>query len=182
MTAGGKTSKKRAAFPQVGPKSKRLRSEKPPIRDDKPSVVRRGRPVTLPQTHGSDTSSDEEVENSSKGDAESTDEDTEMPDVPTKDPNGGQRIQASEINARLTDRTVQLQGKRIRHRKFSLTNARLQNLMLLYSETLRVYGALPCRKILARSGRNTSPILWTFSVVMSKTSSSNTMPAGSSRL
>jgi hypothetical protein len=59
MPAGGKTSKKRAAPSQIGPKPKKI---KPSIKDEKPSVVKRGRPVT--QTHDSDTSSDEKVENS----------------------------------------------------------------------------------------------------------------------
>jgi len=89
MAAGGKTSKKRAAPSQIGPKTKKIHSEKPPTKDEKPNAVKRGRPVTLPQTHSSDTSSDEEAENSSEGeDAEPADEDEEMPDVPTKDPNG----------------------------------------------------------------------------------------------
>jgi len=92
MTAGGKTSKKRAAHLQIGPKKKKINSEKSSIQDEKPSVVKRGRPVTLPKTHDSDTSSDEEVENSSEEDAEIADDDEQMPDVPTKDPNGGCRV------------------------------------------------------------------------------------------
>lgn len=91
MTAGGKTSKKRAAPSQIGPKPKKIHSEKPPAKDEKPRVVKRSRPVTLPQTHDSDASSDEEVESSSGEDA---DEDEEMPDVPTKDPNGGYQVRS----------------------------------------------------------------------------------------
>jgi pumilio family protein 6 len=90
MAAGGRTSKKRVAPSQIGPKSKKVHSEKPQTKDAKPSVVKRGRPVTLPQTHHSDASSDEEGEDSSEeGDAEPADEDEEMLDLPTKDPNGG---------------------------------------------------------------------------------------------
>ena len=96
MAAGSKTSKKRAAPSQIGPKSKKIHSEKPPTKDEKPNAVKRGRPVTLPQTHGSDTSSDEEAENSSEDereeDAKLMSEDAEVLDVPTKDPNGGYRI------------------------------------------------------------------------------------------
>ena len=92
MAAGGKTSKKRAAPSQIGPKSKKIHSEKPPTKDEKPSAVKRGRPVTLPQTHGSDASSDEEAENSSEEGADLADGDEEMLDVPAKDPNGMCRI------------------------------------------------------------------------------------------
>jgi hypothetical protein len=89
MAAGAKTSKKRAAPSQIGPRSKKIHSEKPATKDEKPSVVKRSRPVTLPQTHGSDTSSDEGGENSSEeDDGELEDEDEKMPDAPTKDPNG----------------------------------------------------------------------------------------------
>jgi len=90
MPAGGKTSKKRAAPSQIGPKPKRIHSEGPLTKDEKSSVVRRSRPVTLPQTHDSDASSDEKVENfSEEEDARSADENEEMSDVPVKDPNGG---------------------------------------------------------------------------------------------
>jgi len=95
MAAGGKTSKKRAAPSQIGPKLKKVHSEKPPTKDEKPNAVKRGRPVTLPQTHGFEASSDEEAENSSEEgeeDAELVNEDEEMLDVPTKDPNGGCRV------------------------------------------------------------------------------------------
>lgn len=93
MASGGKTSKKRAAPSQIGPKPKRVHSEKPPTKDEKPNPVKRGRPVTLPQTHSSDTSSDEEAENSSEEeDAGLASEDEEMLDIPTKDPNGGCRV------------------------------------------------------------------------------------------
>ena len=92
MVAGGKTSKKRAAPSQIGPKSKKVHSEKPPTKDEKPSAVKRSRPVTLPQTQGSDTSSDEKAEHSSEEeDAGSVGEDEEMLDIPPKDPNGGRR-------------------------------------------------------------------------------------------
>jgi len=124
MPAGGKTSKKRAAPSQIGPKPKRVHSEGPLIKDKKPSVLKRGRPVTLPQTHDSDTSSDEKVENFSEEDVRSADED-EMLDVSAKGPNGGHRVSPSELNAILTDRTVQLRKKHTRHRKFSSTSARL---------------------------------------------------------
>jgi len=96
MAAGGKTSKKRAAPSQIGLKSKRVHSEKPPTKDEKPNAMKRGRPVTLPRTQGTDTSSDEEAENPSEGegeeDAELASEDEEMVDAPTKDPNGGCRV------------------------------------------------------------------------------------------
>jgi len=159
MTAGGKTFKKRAAPSQIGPESKKkIHSEKPSIKDEKPSVVKRGRPVTLPKTHDSDTGSDEEVEISSEEDAKIVDEDEQMPDVPTKDPNGGYRALASELHVKLMDRGIQLQRKRTRHRKFSSTSARLQNLTPHCSKTPNAYGALPCGKTLGRSGRSTSPI------------------------
>lgn len=126
MAAGGKTSKKRAAPLQIGPKTKKIHSENPQTKDEKSSAVKRGRPVTLPQTRDSDTSSDEEFKSSSEeGDVELADEDEEMLDAPTKDPNGGCRAQASEPNAILKDRTLQLLGKRTRPRKFSWTNGRL---------------------------------------------------------
>ena len=95
MAAGGKTSKKRVAPSQAGPKPKKIHSEKPPppTKNEKPGPVKRGRPVTLPQTHDSDTSFDEEAENLSESvGAELTDEDDEMLDAPTKDPNGGRRV------------------------------------------------------------------------------------------
>lgn len=158
MPAGGKTSKKRAAPSQIGPKPKRIHSEGPLIKDKKPSVVKRGRPVTLPQTHDSDTSSDEKVENFSEEDAGSVDEDEEMLDVSAKDPNGGHWVSPSELNAMLTDRTIQLRKKHTRHRKFSSTSARLQNPMLRCSEMLNACGVLPGGKILALSGRSTLPI------------------------
>ena len=159
MPAGGKTSKKRAAPLQIGPKPKKIHSEKQSFKDEKPSVVKRSRPVTLLQTHDSGSSSDEEVKNfSDEEDAELADEDEEMLDVPTKDPNGGCQVSVSGLNMKLIDRSVQLQEKRTRHRKLSLTNARLQNLMLHCSEMLNAYGVLPGRKGLARSGRNTFPI------------------------
>ena len=157
MLARGKTSKKRAAPSQIGPEPKKIHSE----RDEKPSVVKRGRPVTLPQTHeSSDTvGSDQEVDNfPEEEDAKLSDEDKKMLDIPTKSPNGGCQVSASELNMKLMDRAVQLQRKRTRHRKFSLTNARLQNLMLHCSETPKAYGVLLGRKRLARSGRSTLPI------------------------
>ena len=93
MAAGSKTSKKRAAPSQIGPKSKKVHSEKPLTKDEKPNAVKRGRPVTLPKPHSSETGSDEEAENSSEEeDAELSNEDEEMLDVPTKDPNGGCRV------------------------------------------------------------------------------------------
>jgi len=152
MPAGGKTSKKRAAPSQIGPKPKRIHSEGPLIKDKKPSVVKRSRPVTLPQTHDSDTSSDEKVENFSE------EEDEKMLDVSAKGPNGGHRVSPSELNAMLTDRTVQLRKKHTRHRKFSSTSARLQNPMLHCSKMLNACGVLPGGKILALSGRSTLPI------------------------
>jgi len=63
-----------------------------------------------------------------------------------------------ELNAMLMDRTLQLLGKRTRHRKYSWTNARLQNLTPHCSEMLNTYGVLPRRNTLARSGRSTSLI------------------------
>lgn len=183
MTAGGKPSKKRVAPSQIGPKPKKIHSEKSQIKDKKPSVFKRDRPVTLPQVHDSGTSSGGEAGSLSEdGDAELTDEDEGMLGVLTKDPDGRCRVPASELDARLMDRTVQLRRKRTRHRKFSLNNARLQSLMLHYSKTLNVHGVLPCGKTLARSGRSTLLILRTSSVVMLRTSSSSTMPVGSSRL
>lgn len=161
MTAGGKPSKKRAAPSQIGPKSKKkIHPETPPKKDERPSVVKRGRPVTLPQTHDSDTSSDEEAENLSGEDegAESVDEDEEMPDASTKDPNGGCRALASGLKI-IDGSTVQLQERHTKHRRFSSTNAKLQSLMLHYFKTLNAYGILPGRKTLAQSERNTSPIL-----------------------
>jgi len=160
MTAGDKTSKKRAAPSQIGPKPKKAHSEKlPTTKDEKPSAAKRGRPVTVSQTHNSDTSSDEEVDNSSEEeDAEPTDEDEEMLGVQTKDPNGECQVSVSELRVRLMDWVVQLQEKRIRHRKFSLTNARLQNLMLRCSGTPNVYGTLPGRNTLVQNGRSTLPI------------------------
>jgi len=90
MAAGSKAPKKRAAPSQIGPKPKKIHFEKPPTKDERPGAVKRGRPVTLPQTHDSDTSSDEEVENLSEGeDVEFADEDEQMLDAPVKDPNGG---------------------------------------------------------------------------------------------
>ena len=153
MAAG---AKKRAARSQIGPKTKKIRSGKPQTKDEKLSVVKRGRPVTLPQTNESDGGSDEEVESSSEGDAELADEDEEMLDVPAKDPNGGRRIQASELSVRLMDRTFQLQKKPTRHRKFSWTSARHQSLTPCCSETPNGCGVLPGRNTLARSGRITS--------------------------
>ena len=110
MPAGGKASKKRAAPSQIGPKPKRIHSEGPLIKDKKPSVVKRGRPVTLPQTHDSDTSSDEKVENFSEEDAGLADEGEEMVDVPTKGPNGGCRVSAFGMDARLMDRPSSCKG------------------------------------------------------------------------
>ena len=84
MTSSGGTPKKRPAPSQKGPRSKRAHSEKPHTKDEKPSVVKRSKPVTLLGTHDSEISSEDE--DSSE---ESTEEDEEMLDVPTKDPNGG---------------------------------------------------------------------------------------------
>ena len=90
MAAGGRSSKKRVAPSQIGPEPKKVHSEKPPTKDEKSRTVKRGRPVTLPQTLDSDTSSDEEAESLSEDvDVELSDGDEEMIDVPAKDPNGG---------------------------------------------------------------------------------------------
>lgn len=93
MTSGGRISKKRAAPSQIGPKSKRIHSEKPHTKDGKPGAVKRSKPVTVLRTQDSDISSDEEGEDSSEGEnAELADEDEEMLDIPTKDPNGECRV------------------------------------------------------------------------------------------
>ena len=156
MTSGGRTSKKRAAPSQIGPRPKKALSEKPRARDEKPAAVKRGKPVTLLGTLDSDTGSDEGEDPSEEGDAESTDEDEEMLDAPTKDPNGGCRVYPLAAECKADG--PQLQGRDIRPRKFFLISARLQNLTLHCSETLSAYGVLPDKKTLAQSGRNTSPI------------------------
>lgn len=92
MATGGRTSKKRVAPSQIGPKAKKIHSEKPPTKNEKPGTVKRGRPVTLPHTN-LDTSSDEEAEDLlEEVNAVSVDEDEEMLDVSTKDPNSGCRV------------------------------------------------------------------------------------------
>ena len=103
MTSGGRLSKKRAAPSLIGPKPKKVHSEGRPTKDKKLDVVKRGRPVTLPQTLDSDTSSDEESRTLSEEDAKMTDEDEEMgetPDLPAKDPNGRCQVYASESEPR----------------------------------------------------------------------------------
>ena len=55
--------------------------------------MKRSKPVTVLRTQDSDISSDEEGEDSSEGEnAELADEDEEMLDIPTKDPNGECRV------------------------------------------------------------------------------------------
>lgn len=90
MTSSGRTSNKRAAPSQIGPRSKKAHSEKPRTKDEKPGAVKRSQPVTVLRIHDSDISSDEGEDSSEKEeDEELSDEDEEMPDVLTKDPNGG---------------------------------------------------------------------------------------------
>ena len=97
MTSGGKTSSKRAAPSQMGPRSKKAHSEKPHTKDEKPSPVKRSKPVTLLGTNDSDISSEEDEDSSEGENAELMDEDDEMLDVTMRDPNGGwHRIYLSE--------------------------------------------------------------------------------------
>lgn len=96
MTSSGKTSQKRAAPSQIGPSSKKARSEKPQTKGEKPGAVKRSKPVTLLATHDSGTSSDEGEDPSEEEGADSTDEDEEVLDIPTKDPNGGCRARPFE--------------------------------------------------------------------------------------
>jgi hypothetical protein len=88
-TPNSRTSKKRSATSQVGPKSKKIHLHKPerPIVGDEPKKIRRGRPVTLPQNEHATSSEDEDVEDDEG--SESLDEDTDMhvDDRPAKDPN-----------------------------------------------------------------------------------------------
>jgi hypothetical protein len=93
MTSAGRPSKKRAAPSQIGPKSKRVHSEKPRKKDEKPDAVKRSKPVTLLRTQDSDISSDGEGEGSSEEEnAELADDGEEKLDVQVKDPNGECRI------------------------------------------------------------------------------------------
>jgi hypothetical protein len=89
MTSSSKTSKKRAAPSQIGPRSKKTLSEKPHTRDEKSGAAKRTKPVTLVGTHDSEGSSPSSELMSEVGDVESTEGDEEMVDVPMKDPNGG---------------------------------------------------------------------------------------------
>lgn len=91
MAPGGRASKKRAAPLQIGPKAKKVHLEKPHKKDEKSPAVKRSKPVTLPQTNDSDVDSDG-GEGSSEEDVEIANEDSEMTDVPTKDPNGVYQI------------------------------------------------------------------------------------------
>lgn len=152
MTPGRKPSKKRPAPSQIGPKPKKAHLEKPPTKDEKPRVFKRDRPVTVPQTQDSDTSSEGTTETLSGGE----DEDEKMLDVPAKDSTSG-LLRPVGLNENLMDCIVQLQKRRTRHRKFSLTNAKLLNLMLYCYEMPNAYGFLLTRKTWARNGRSTSP-------------------------
>lgn len=84
----GRTSKKRAAPSQIGPKAKKVHLEKPHKKDEKSVAVKRSKPVTLLRTNGSDADSDGGEGSSEEEDIESTNEDDEMTDAPAKDPNG----------------------------------------------------------------------------------------------
>ena len=126
--ANSKTTKKRSAASQAGPKPKKIhldKSEKSVV-DNESKKVKRGRPVTLPRRDEHESSSDEGEESDSLDD----EQDMQVDSPPVKDPNGPLFSFLLYISVNeLRDIAIQLQGRPTKHNVFFLISVVQQNQM-----------------------------------------------------